>query len=47
MIRLRVKERQTLRVVVEEMAKRGHTISHQSVVNIVKRQGRGESCRSQ
>jgi putative DNA-invertase from lambdoid prophage Rac len=47
MIRLRVKERQPLRVVVEAMAKRGHAISHQSVVNIVKRQGRGESCRSQ
>ena len=39
MIRLRVKERQPLRVVVEAMAKRGHAISHQSVVNIVKRQG--------
>jgi putative DNA-invertase from lambdoid prophage Rac len=37
MIRLRVKERQPLRVVVEEMAKRGHRISHQSVVNIVAR----------
>jgi hypothetical protein len=47
MIRLRVKERQPLRVVIEAMAKRGHAISHQSVVNIVKRQGRGESCRSQ
>jgi putative DNA-invertase from lambdoid prophage Rac len=45
MIKLRVKERQPLRVVVEEMAKRGHTISHQSVVNIVKRQG--ETCRRQ
>ena len=39
MIRLRVKERQPLRVVVEAMAARGFTISHQSVVNIVKRQG--------
>jgi putative DNA-invertase from lambdoid prophage Rac len=37
MIRLRVKERQPLRVVVERMAKRGHRISHQSVVNIVAR----------
>ena len=42
MIRLRVKERQPLRVVVAAMAARGHKISHQSVVNIVKR--RGESC---
>jgi putative DNA-invertase from lambdoid prophage Rac len=46
MVRLRVKERQPLRVVVEEMAKRGHRISHQSVVNITKRQSRGETCRS-
>jgi putative DNA-invertase from lambdoid prophage Rac len=38
MIRLRVEKREPLRVVVEAMAKRGHTISHQSVVNIVKRQ---------
>jgi putative DNA-invertase from lambdoid prophage Rac len=45
MIRLRLKERQPLRVVVERMAARGHRISHQSVVNIVKRQG--EPCRSQ
>jgi putative DNA-invertase from lambdoid prophage Rac len=37
MIRLRLKERQPLRVVVEEMAARGHRISHQSVVNIVAR----------
>jgi putative DNA-invertase from lambdoid prophage Rac len=37
MIRLRVKERQPLRVVVEAMAARGHRISHQSVVNIVAR----------
>jgi DNA invertase Pin-like site-specific DNA recombinase len=47
MIRLRLKERQPLRVVVEAMAARGHKISHQSVVNIVERQGRGETCRSQ
>ena len=47
MIRLRVKERQPLRVVVEAMAKRGHMISHQSVVNIVERQGRAVSCQSQ
>jgi putative DNA-invertase from lambdoid prophage Rac len=38
MIRLRIEERRPLRVVVEAMAKRGHAISHQSVVNIVKRQ---------
>jgi putative DNA-invertase from lambdoid prophage Rac len=37
MIRLRLEERQPLRVVVEAMAKRGHRISHQSVVNIVAR----------
>jgi transposase-like protein len=36
---LRLKERQPLRVVVEAMAERGHTVSHQTVVNIVKRQG--------
>jgi transposase-like protein len=47
MIRLRVKEREPLQVVVERMAARGHTVSHQTVVNIVKRQGRGETCRSQ
>jgi putative DNA-invertase from lambdoid prophage Rac len=47
MIRLRLEKREPLRVVVEAMAKRGHKISHQSVVNIVKRQGRGETCRSQ
>jgi putative DNA-invertase from lambdoid prophage Rac len=47
MVRLRLEERQPLRVVVERMAKRGHRITHQSVVNIVKRQGRGESCPSQ
>jgi putative DNA-invertase from lambdoid prophage Rac len=45
MIRLRLQERQPLRVVVEEMEARGHKISHQSVVNIVKRQG--ETCRHQ
>jgi hypothetical protein len=39
MIRLRLKEHEPLRVVVQEMAKRGHKISHQSIVNIVKRQG--------
>jgi DNA invertase Pin-like site-specific DNA recombinase len=38
MIRLRLEERQPLRVVVEAMAKRGHKISHQSIVNIAKRQ---------
>lgn len=37
MIKLRVKERQPLRVVVEAMAAKGHKISHQSVVNITKR----------
>jgi hypothetical protein len=42
-----LREREPLRVVVEAMAKRGHTVSHQTVVNIVKRQGRGESCRRQ
>jgi putative DNA-invertase from lambdoid prophage Rac len=47
MIRLRVKEREPLRVVVEAMAAKGHRISHQSVVNIVARLGRGESCQSQ
>jgi putative DNA-invertase from lambdoid prophage Rac len=36
MIKLRVKERQPLRVVVEAMAAKGHKISHQSVVNITK-----------
>jgi putative DNA-invertase from lambdoid prophage Rac len=36
-IRLRVKEREPLRIVVEKMAARGHRISHQSVVNIVAR----------
>jgi hypothetical protein len=43
MIRLRLKERQPLRVVVEAMAKRGHKITHQSVLNIVKRQTRAAS----
>jgi putative DNA-invertase from lambdoid prophage Rac len=43
MIRLRLEERQPLRVVVEAMAARGHAISHQSVVNIVNRQGRVEA----
>jgi putative DNA-invertase from lambdoid prophage Rac len=37
MIRLRLEERQPLRVVVDAMAARGHRISHQSVVNIVAR----------
>jgi putative DNA-invertase from lambdoid prophage Rac len=46
MVRLRLKERQPLRVVVEAMGARGFKISHQSVVNITKRQGGGESCRS-
>jgi putative DNA-invertase from lambdoid prophage Rac len=45
MVRLRLEERQPLRVVVEEMAAQGHKISHQGVVNIVK--ARGEICRSQ
>ena len=36
--RLRIDERQPLRVVVEAMAARGHKISHQGVVNIVKAQ---------
>jgi putative DNA-invertase from lambdoid prophage Rac len=36
-IRLRLEERQPLRVVVEAMAAKGHRISHQSVVNIVAR----------
>jgi putative DNA-invertase from lambdoid prophage Rac len=36
MIKLRVKECQPLRVVVEAMAAKGHKISHQSVVNITK-----------
>jgi hypothetical protein len=45
MIRLRRDERQPLRAVVEAMAARGHKISHQGVVNIVK--ARGETCRSQ
>jgi putative DNA-invertase from lambdoid prophage Rac len=40
MIRLRLNERQPLRVVVDAMAARGHKISHQSVVNIVARGGR-------
>jgi putative DNA-invertase from lambdoid prophage Rac len=38
MIRLRLKERQPLRLIVEAMAAKGHRISHQSVVNIVKAQ---------
>jgi putative DNA-invertase from lambdoid prophage Rac len=38
MLRLRLEERQPLRVIVEAMAARGHKISHQSVVNIVKAQ---------
>jgi putative DNA-invertase from lambdoid prophage Rac len=42
MIRLRLEERQPLRVIVETMAAKGHTISHQSVVNITKRQGERE-----
>lgn len=37
MVRLRRDERQPLRVVVEAMAAKGHRITHQSVVNIVKR----------
>jgi putative DNA-invertase from lambdoid prophage Rac len=45
MVRLRLEERQPLRVVVEAMAARGHKISHQGVVNIVK--ARGETCRRQ
>lgn len=44
MVRLRRDERQPLRVVVEAMAAKGHRITHQSVVNMVKRQG--ETCRS-
>jgi putative DNA-invertase from lambdoid prophage Rac len=39
MVRLRRDERQPLRVVVEAMAARGHKISHQGVVNIVKARG--------
>jgi putative DNA-invertase from lambdoid prophage Rac len=37
MIRLRLKEREPLRVVVERMAASGHTVSHQTVANIVAR----------
>ena len=44
MMRLRIEERQPLRVVVDAMAAKGHTISHQSVVNITKRQVMGETC---
>jgi putative DNA-invertase from lambdoid prophage Rac len=41
-IRLRIEERRPLRAVVEAMAGRGHKISHQGVVNIVKRQAERE-----
>jgi hypothetical protein len=43
MVRLRLDERQPLRVVVEAMAARGHKISHQSVVNIVTSSRRGRT----
>jgi putative DNA-invertase from lambdoid prophage Rac len=43
LVRLRLEERQPLRVIVDAMAARGHKISHQSILNIVKRQSERET----